>query len=176
MTSCGIFELLFTNRLDPSVLVSAGAALAGFVASKTKAELFAAARERRLLIAPVATIKDVAAFEQFAAREYWDYVSIPVAGAPRLVTFPGRWAQASATPLRQLGAAPTLGEHEAELDALLERGPVRQEATASGVSPKRCLADLKVLDFSWVVAGPAATRTLADHGATVVRIETESLG
>ena len=28
-----------------------------------------------------------------------------------------------------------------------------------------------MLDFSWVLAGPAATRTLADHGATVVRIE-----
>ena len=33
------------------------------------------------------------------------------------------------------------------------------------------LADVKVLDFMWVMAGPAATRVLADYGATVVRIE-----
>jgi crotonobetainyl-CoA:carnitine CoA-transferase CaiB-like acyl-CoA transferase len=33
------------------------------------------------------------------------------------------------------------------------------------------LADLKILDFMWVMAGPAATRILADYGATVVRIE-----
>ena len=33
------------------------------------------------------------------------------------------------------------------------------------------LADVKILDFTWVMAGPAATRTLADYGATVVRIE-----
>ena len=33
------------------------------------------------------------------------------------------------------------------------------------------LADVKVLDFTWVMAGPAATRVLADYGATVVRIE-----
>jgi crotonobetainyl-CoA:carnitine CoA-transferase CaiB-like acyl-CoA transferase len=33
------------------------------------------------------------------------------------------------------------------------------------------LADIKILDFTWVMAGPAATRVLADYGATVVRIE-----
>ncbi len=33
------------------------------------------------------------------------------------------------------------------------------------------LADVKVLDFMWVMAGPAATRVLADYGATVVRVE-----
>src|SRR5215472_8989772 len=33
------------------------------------------------------------------------------------------------------------------------------------------LAELKVADFSWVVAGPVVGRALADFGATVVRIE-----
>src|SRR2546430_11519954 len=32
------------------------------------------------------------------------------------------------------------------------------------------LAEGKILDFTWVMAGPAATRVLADYGATVVRI------
>ena len=34
------------------------------------------------------------------------------------------------------------------------------------------LADVKVLDLMWAIAGPAATRVLADYGATVVRVET----
>jgi benzylsuccinate CoA-transferase BbsF subunit len=34
------------------------------------------------------------------------------------------------------------------------------------------LADVKVLDLMWAIAGPVATRTLADYGATVVRVET----
>jgi len=33
------------------------------------------------------------------------------------------------------------------------------------------LEGLKVLDLTWVVAGPAMGRTLADYGATVVRVE-----
>ncbi len=33
------------------------------------------------------------------------------------------------------------------------------------------LDDVKILDFMWVLAGPSATRVLADHGATVVRVE-----
>lgn len=33
------------------------------------------------------------------------------------------------------------------------------------------LADVKIVDLMWVMAGPAVTRVLADYGATVVRIE-----
>lgn len=36
----------------------------------------------------------------------------------------------------------------------------------------RPLDDVKVLDFTWVVAAPGASRLLADYGATVVRVET----
>ena len=40
------------------------------------------------------------------------------------------------------------------------------------------LDDVKVVDFMWALAGPGTTRTLADYGATVVRIESasESMG
>lgn len=36
------------------------------------------------------------------------------------------------------------------------------------------LQDLKVVDLSWVVAGPAIGRVLSDYGACVVRVETAS--
>jgi benzylsuccinate CoA-transferase BbsF subunit len=37
--------------------------------------------------------------------------------------------------------------------------------------PPQALEGLKVLDFCWVAAGPMTTKYLAEHGATVVRVE-----
>jgi crotonobetainyl-CoA:carnitine CoA-transferase CaiB-like acyl-CoA transferase len=39
------------------------------------------------------------------------------------------------------------------------------------MAQKMPLANVKVLDFMWVLAGPGITRSMADYGATVVRIE-----
>src|SRR5947199_174881 len=40
--------------------------------------------------------------------------------------------------------------------------------------PSLPLADLKVLDFSWAGVGPITVKYLADHGATVVRVESRA--
>ncbi|MFN0090136.1 MAG: CoA transferase, partial [Acidimicrobiales bacterium] len=61
-------------------LEAAKAAVAALTAGRTKAELFAEARRRELLLAPVATPAELFDSEQLAARGFWDEVEDPTLG------------------------------------------------------------------------------------------------
>src|SRR5262249_17904689 len=71
--------------------------------------------------------------------------------------------------------APRLGEHNEELGVGGWGFGVRSGPTANpeppSPNPQLPFAGLRVLDFSWAVAGPAVTQCLATYGATVLRIE-----
>ena len=158
--------------------------LADFFATKTKAELLDAAMSRRVLITPVWTADEVVHSHQLAAREYWETVTQESGeGSPVEVRYPGSYARFSATPMRPLGPPPRLGEHTdevlAELDAASASTRPRIEATGADVSAQtastaRPLENVKVLDFMWAMAGPAAARVLADYGADIIRVESET--
>ncbi len=165
----GYTGLLVSGEEPPQEYARVLGLIREFTATKTKAELQEAALERRLLVAPMATIDELAANEQFTERNYWRDVQ----QAGRTVRCPGPFANFSETQIEYRRGAPSIGEHNAEL---LRGGDARSanggQRAARSVDPDRPpLADVKVLDFTWVMAGPASTRVLADYGATVVRIE-----
>jgi crotonobetainyl-CoA:carnitine CoA-transferase CaiB-like acyl-CoA transferase len=150
-------------------------------ARHTKDELYAAALEHGLLLAPVNTVADLRADEQLAARGYWEKVDHGDRGP---VTYPGPWARLTATPLVETGAAPRIGQHTAEVLAEPARPPAAAAVTAAPPTtatgpttasgpdePHVPLTGLKVWDMSWVGVGPMTARYLADYGATVVRLD-----
>jgi len=138
-----------------------------FTLSHTKAELTEGATRRKILLVPVSNVEDLLRSEQLKAREFWAKMDHPELG--REVTYPGPFAKLSQTPIQYRRRAPLLGEHTEEV--LSEsRPPVRFSPKSAGTF-QPALKGLKVLDFTWIYAGPASTRYLADYGATVIRIE-----
>lgn len=159
-------ELLMTGKEPISEFERVKRAIAACTASKTKAELLQVALDRALLMAPMRTLAEVVESEQLAARGY--LVELEAQDGTR-VRHPGPFACFAATPIRYRRRAPKLNEHAGELRAQARAAAPRPAAPAPAGG--RPLEGLKVLDLMWALAGPLATRALADHGATVIRIE-----
>lgn len=152
------------GRLELGVLQEAFDAFVAFIGTKTKFELMARATRDRLLMAPVYTIADLVKDPHLAAREYWEQVD------GRLT--PGPFARLSGTPLRRASPAPKLGEHNHLLAS--PPAPRRNQPSITRAQRSQPFAGLKVADFAWVGVGPITSKALADHGATVVHIESST--
>lgn len=141
-----------------------------FFLTKTKAELLEQALTRKLLITPVTTTEEVCTSEQLVERGYWQEITH---GDGRTVSYPGDFARFTTTPLVTPGAPPAIGEHTDEVLAEAPRVPAVPIGEPTPATD-RPLEGVKILDFMWAMAGPAASRVLADYGAEIVRVESEN--
>ncbi len=145
--------------------------LHAFVAKRTMSELYERAVQDDFMLAPLYTAEEIANDVHLAARDYW----VDVDGH----RYPGPFAKLSRTPLRLENAAPALGQHQDLLDDLPQQtktpnaAPSAVPTSSDGVRGPDggAFHGIKVADFAWVGVGPLISKSLADHGATVIHIE-----
>lgn len=100
------------GEIQEADLNAAREAIAAFLAPRGKAELEREAINRRLLLAPVKTAVDLLESEHHAARGFFVQVE-ETDGARR--TLPGRFAQGPTDMFAPPAAAPSVGQHSAEI-------------------------------------------------------------
>jgi crotonobetainyl-CoA:carnitine CoA-transferase CaiB-like acyl-CoA transferase len=161
-----------SGELVPELVSQAMDAVVAKFASLTQAEIQKVATARKFLVAPIYGAADLLADPQLIDRGFWQKIDG--------LCFAGPFARLSETPLAPLCPAPALGAD----DGLLNRERPRQRRTAiptnseltNGATAKadQPFAGLKVADFAWVGVGPMISKALADHGATVVHVESST--
>jgi len=153
----------FKNRMDNAD------ALRIFVSEWTAQwsvdELFHEGQKRRICFAPVVGLEQFGELPQLRERDFFARVEHPRAGSVEVLGAPYRLREAWWEMRRP---APLLGEHDDEVRS--ERRKAPQRSAPSG-SPGLPLEGVRVLDLSWVWAGPFAAMQLAHLGAEVVKVE-----
>src|SRR5579871_914505 len=155
------------NRLSDDELRAIEEPIATYFAAHTMTELYELATTTTLMLAPANTPREIDASPQLDARGMFgplgEYSRFPL----RFVV--ARSADGEAAPALAVAAEPPPGGGTAPAWAARAPSPHPSSAPAAGA-----WSGVRLLEFGSGAAGPIATRYFAEHGATVIRIESRS--
>ena len=100
------------GRRDPANIEEISGLVISWLYDKPKLEVWETAQQKRVLSGVVNTTEDLLNDDHFWERGMWAQVKHPIAGA---MTMPGKSLKMYRTPWQVKSAAPTLGEHNAEV-------------------------------------------------------------